>query len=92
MTQERLRRRIRLPAMEVPVMAKTDVVVVGGGTAGFVAAVAAARTGAQTILVEQGGYLGGALTGTFVSNHGNFSYSDHNQVIGWKYWEDMDRL
>ena len=37
-----------------------DVIVVGGGTAGAIAAIAAARTGASTCLVERGGHLGGA--------------------------------
>jgi hypothetical protein len=36
-----------------------DVVVIGGGTAGSIAAIAAARTGARTCIVEKGGYLGG---------------------------------
>lgn len=36
-----------------------DVVVVGGGTAGSIAAIAAARCGARTCIVEKGGYLGG---------------------------------
>ena len=39
-----------------------DVVIIGGGPAGAVAAVAAARQGAKTLLVEQNGYLGGMLT------------------------------
>ncbi len=36
-----------------------DVAIVGGGTGGVIAAVAAARAGAKTILVEQKGYVGG---------------------------------
>lgn len=36
-----------------------DVIVVGGGTAGAIAAIAAARTGARTCLVDKAGFLGG---------------------------------
>jgi hypothetical protein len=39
-----------------------DVAVIGGGPAGTVAAIAAAENGAKTILIEQNGYLGGAMT------------------------------
>lgn len=39
-----------------------DVVVIGGGPAGTVAAIAAARQGVNVLLVEQNGYLGGMLT------------------------------
>lgn len=39
-----------------------DVLVVGGGPAGVGAAVAAARMGAHTALLERGGLLGGMLT------------------------------
>ena len=58
--------RIVFPAREVPVIHKTDVVVVGGGSAGFSAAVAAARTGAKVALVEKTGSLGGLFTNGMV--------------------------
>jgi hypothetical protein len=45
----------------------TDVLVVGGGTAGFAAAIAAARNGAKVILVEQHDYLGGTSSGGMVN-------------------------
>lgn len=43
-----------------------DVVVIGGGSAGVAAAVAAARSGARVILIERYGYLGGAGTASLV--------------------------
>jgi hypothetical protein len=42
------------------------VVVVGGGTSGFAAAIAAARAGAEVSLLEQSSYLGGTMTGGLV--------------------------
>lgn len=39
-----------------------DVLVCGGGVSGFAAAVAAARSGAKTMLIESGGFLGGTAT------------------------------
>jgi hypothetical protein len=56
------------PERETPVVGKADVVVLGGGPAGVAAAVAAARSGASTILVERYGFLGGAGTASMVSN------------------------
>jgi ribulose 1,5-bisphosphate synthetase/thiazole synthase len=44
----------------------TEVVVAGGGTAGFAAAIAAARAGAKVTLLEQLSYLGGTMTGGLV--------------------------
>jgi heterodisulfide reductase subunit A-like polyferredoxin len=39
-----------------------DVIVLGGGTAGVVAAIQAGRAGAKTLLVEKTGMLGGTMT------------------------------
>ncbi len=55
-----------------PVWASTEVLVVGSGTAGISAAVASARCGAKTMIVERYGCLGGALT---VSNVSSYSFS-----------------
>src|SRR5271169_4685684 len=41
---------------------KTQVLVVGSGAAGLTAAVAAGRNGAQTLLIENAGFLGGIST------------------------------
>ena len=54
------------PAHELPIFHETDVVVVGGGPAGFAAAIAATRTGAKVALVERYGSLGGLFTNGMV--------------------------
>jgi hypothetical protein len=52
----------REAARDIPVVAEADVVVCGGGPAGVAAAVAAARRGARTHLLELHGCLGGIWT------------------------------
>lgn len=52
---------------------KYDVVVIGGGVSGTTAGIRAARLGAQTLIVEQGPWLGGMLTSAGVSaTDGNY--------------------
>lgn len=52
--------------LNTPVSGDYDVVVVGGGPAGVCAAIAAARNGAKTLLVERYGFLGGMWSAGFI--------------------------
>ncbi len=63
-----------------------DVIVVGGGTAGVVAAVQAGRAGAKTLLVEKCGMLGGTITMGAVNFPGIF-FAWGEQVISGIGWE-----
>ncbi|MBM3878717.1 MAG: FAD-dependent oxidoreductase [Verrucomicrobia bacterium] len=62
----------REPARNLPVR-NFDVVVAGGGTAGVVAALAAARQGAKTMLIERKGYTGGTVTEGGTALHSFFN-------------------
>ena len=75
----------------VPVVANYDVVVCGGGPAGFIAAIAAARCGARTALVERYGFLGGMATAGIVAPLSVFTYNGE-KVIGGIPWEFCERL
>jgi hypothetical protein len=50
------------PARRLPVIGRPEVLVVGAGSAGIAAALAAARRGADTWLLERSGFLGGLAT------------------------------
>jgi hypothetical protein len=89
---EQNRKTVEAPAESLPVIASADVVVVGGGTAGFIAATAAARTGARTVLVERFGYLGGCLTTTYNTTPGRFFDKEGRKVIGGIPWEYVERM
>lgn len=52
---------------QLPLLGSCDVLVVGGGSAGSAAAIAAARQGVHTILLEQNGCLGGTSTAALVT-------------------------
>ena len=66
--------------------ATVDVAVIGGGTAGAIAAIQAARAGARTALVEMGAQLGGTTTTGGVDYPGLF-HAWGRQVIGGIGWE-----
>lgn len=58
--------KYRLQEEAIPVSGEMDVVIVGGGATGIAAAIAAARNGARTLLIEQRGFLGGMGTVSLV--------------------------
>jgi hypothetical protein len=71
---------------EVKITSETDVMVVGGGTAGTIAAIQAARAGAKTLLVERGAQLGGTTTTGGVAFPGIF-HAWGKQIISGIGWE-----
>jgi hypothetical protein len=79
-------------ARELNVFGEADVAVVGGGPAGFAAAMAAARNGAKTILLERYGHLGGMATGGLVIVIMPMSDGTGEQQIGGLCQEVIDRL
>jgi len=86
---------IREPAKDVPLAADADVVVVGSGPGGMMAALAAARTGARTILVERHGFLGGMATAGLMTSFNGFRNErlpNHVQTVRGLAQELVDRL
>lgn len=72
-------------------MEQYDVLVVGGGNAGCAAAIAAARHGAKTLLVERYGFLGGTATAAMVGPWMTF-HSGEKRIVGGIAQEIVDRL
>ncbi len=60
-------RTIREQPRETPVIDEVDVLVCGGGPSGIMAALASARNGCHTFLVEQEGFLGGSATANLIN-------------------------
>ena len=83
---------VREPARDTPLLAETDVLVVGGGPAGVAAAIGAARLGADVLLVERYNHLGGLSTGGLVIWIDRMSDWTGRHVIRGIAEELMDRL
>lgn len=69
-----------------------DVLVCGGGVAGTMAAVAAARKGARVVLVERYGFLGGNATAGAVAQFNSWQTANGRRVIAGLAQEVVDRL
>ncbi len=83
---------VTLPERRVPVIAECDVLVVGGGSAGMSAAIAAARQGADVILVERYGYLGGLASGGLIVLLLTLDDGNGQQVVAGQCQELVERL
>lgn len=90
---------IVIPQKEIPVTNEVDVLVVGGGPAGIGAALASAREGLNTMLIEQYNFLGGMWTAGLVNplfdfkNKGGIVREIVNRLIemsGWKEHQWLD--
>jgi hypothetical protein len=80
------------PAREIPVRHEAEVVVIGGGVSGVCAAIASARSGADTLLIERYGALGGNLTIGLLEASMSFHDRDGKQLIGGIPDEIISRL
>lgn len=71
----------------IPVTGETDVIVAGGGMAGFGAAIGAARSGSRVLLIEAGSFLGGTGSGSLMTEFW-INYDDAHGVVK----EFVDRM
>lgn len=70
------------PAREIPVAGEFDVIVAGGGPAGVIAAIATARGGARTLLIERYGFVGGMSTSALVTPISEFRVGGQQHIGG----------
>ncbi len=67
---------------QTPVAGRYDVIVCGGGPAGVIAATAAARNGARTLLIERYGFVGGMATSALVTPISEFRHFGKQHIGG----------
>src|SRR5260370_42344134 len=60
---------------------QTDVLVCGGGCAGLAAALAAARQGASTLLIERAGFAGGIITAVGLPYFDGIAHPADNRIV-----------
>jgi len=80
------------PARDVPVMGRPDVLVVGAGSAGIAAALAGARRGAETWLIEASSFVGGLATLGLINLLLTMDDGNGHQVVAGLCQEFVDRL
>ena len=76
---------------DIPVVGEYDVVVCGGGPGGIMAALAAAKGGARTAIIERYGFLGGMPTAGLVAPISVFNYNGRRIIDGLP-WQFVERL
>lgn len=79
---------------KIKVIDTYDTVVCGGGPAGWVAAVSAARSGQKTALIERYGFLGGTASGGLVFPISGFFFKGQQVVggIAWEFVKELEKL
>lgn len=94
-----------LSEQKIPILRTVDILVVGGGTAGAVAGIAAGREGLKSLVVEQFGFLGGSQTAALVTPmmpnqidniplNGGIDFEINSRLIGMHesgVWRDGNR-
>jgi hypothetical protein len=86
-------RTVHEPARDISLVGEYDVVVVGGGSAGVMAAIGAARAGGTVCLIERFASVGGAINMGLMGHFGNrFVTEDGRPIVGGAPLELFDRV